>query len=131
MMVRIKIARIILQGNSAHLVGTVSKEVNLLEVFVSDMAETEGLVPARREDIKGDLSTNCIGETVVCELLSQNINEFLTQLVYLLQGNHTMSMTFLGNWTLKGITQGSSLHITDIKYVQYSGWSMRNTDHCQ
>lgn len=91
MMVRIKIARIILQGNSAHLVGTVSKEVNLLEVFVSDMAETEGLVPARREDIKGDLSTNCIGETVVCELLSQNINEFLTQLVYLLQGNHTMS----------------------------------------
>ena len=83
MMVRIKIARIILQGNSAHLVGTVSKEVNLLEALVCNMVQTEGFVPAIREDVERDLATNCKCEAKVCELLLQHLDECLTDTMLL------------------------------------------------
>ena len=49
--------------------------MDLLELFVRNMLQTEGLVPAIREDVKRDLSANREGEAVVRELLPEHIDE--------------------------------------------------------
>ena len=86
------------------------------------MQSSDGGILGVQVDNLDPFIMNLYSENATCGLLFE---------YDLVEGNHTMSMTFLGNWTLKGITQGSSLHITDIKYVHYSGWPMRNTDHRQ
>ena len=67
----------------AYRVGLVTEEVDLLEAFVRNMVQTEGFVPAIREDVERDLATDCKCEAKVCELLLQHLDECLTDTMLL------------------------------------------------
>ena len=59
-----------------HLVCLVTKEVDLLELFVLDVVEAIRLVPPMGEDVEGDLTADGERQSVVCELLLQDADEF-------------------------------------------------------
>jgi len=65
--------------------GLVTTEVNLGESFVLHMTEAVGLVPASREDVKGNLASNGVSESVVGELLPEGLNHLLADSVLLWQ----------------------------------------------
>ena len=72
-------------SKSAYHEGLVTTEVNLGESFVLHMTEGVGLVPASREDVKGNLASNGVSESVVGELLPEGLNHLLADAVLLWQ----------------------------------------------
>lgn len=65
------------------LVCLISEEMDLLKLLICDMVEAVGLVPAVREDVERDLSADRVGETVVWELLLQNLDERFSDVGFL------------------------------------------------
>ena len=57
--------------------------MDLFEVLFPNTVETVRLVPSSGENIKRDLPTDGVCEAVIRELLSQNVDEFLTKLMFL------------------------------------------------
>jgi hypothetical protein len=66
-----------------NLVCLISEEMYLCESFVHNMTQGIGLVPACREDVKGDLTTDRICEVVVREFLFKDFDESRTNPVLL------------------------------------------------
>lgn len=56
--------------------------MNGLEPFLFDVAETESLVPAGREDVKRDLAADRVGEVVVRELFLEGVDKSGADLVF-------------------------------------------------
>ena len=47
----------------------IPKEVNLIEIFLLQEPETVSLIPARREEIEGDLTPDAVGEIEIGKFL--------------------------------------------------------------
>lgn len=61
--------------------GLVAKEMDGLEAFVLDVPQAVGLIPARGENIKGDLSADGEGQAYVGEGLLELLHKGLAHLV--------------------------------------------------
>jgi hypothetical protein len=56
------------EGGRKYRISLVSEEVNLLESFIFDVSQAVGFIPSVREDIKGDLTADGIGQWVIRKL---------------------------------------------------------------
>lgn len=60
--------------------------MDLLELLVFDASKRVGLIPTSGEDVEGDLSTDGKCQSVVSELLLQNLDECRSDFVFLVDG---------------------------------------------